>query len=91
MAVHSPRHTLATMLSQSGVLPRMAQELMRHSPSVSLRTLSLSKGDIRLTMKTYTHLGLIDTAGAVEALPSINAVASKANRLSRTGTDCQGI
>jgi len=40
------------------VVPRMAQELMRHS-------------DIRLTMNTYTHLQLIDTAGAVERLPSI--------------------
>ena len=42
----------------AGVLPRMAQELMRHS-------------DIRLTMNVYTHLQLIDTAGAVESLPSI--------------------
>ncbi|MFW6061796.1 MAG: tyrosine-type recombinase/integrase [Planctomycetota bacterium] len=58
--VHSLRHTFATMLSQAGVLPRMAQELMRHS-------------DIRLTMSTYTHLSLIDTAGAVEALPGVGA------------------
>lgn len=56
--VHSLRHTFATLLAKAGVLPRMAQELMRHS-------------DIRLTMNTYTHLQLIDTAGAVEALPSI--------------------
>ena len=40
------------------MVPRMAQELMRHS-------------DIRLTMNVYTHLGLVDTAGAVEALPAI--------------------
>jgi len=26
--------------------------------------------DIRLTMNTYTHLGLADTAGAVAALPA---------------------
>jgi len=29
--VHSLRHTFATLLSKAGVLPRMAQELMRHS------------------------------------------------------------
>ena len=56
--VHSLRHTFATLLSKAGVVPRMAQELMRHS-------------DIRLTVNVYTHLHLADTAGAVEALPSI--------------------
>ena len=69
--VHSLRHTFATMLSLSGVLPRTAQELMRH-------------GDIRLTMNTYTHLALIDTARAVEALPSVNAAA--VGKQVRTGT-----
>ena len=58
--VHCLRHTFATLLSKSGVVPRMAQELMRHS-------------DIRLTMNVYTHLKLIDTAGAVESLPSIGS------------------
>lgn len=71
--VHSLRHTFATMLSQSGVLPRTAQELMRHS-------------DIRLTMSTYTHLALVDTAGAVEALPSINLATTSTNEQMRTGT-----
>ena len=75
MDVHSLRHTFATMLSQAGVRPRAAQELMRHS-------------DIRLTMSTYTHLGLVDTAGAVEALPSVGAAASKINNKARTGMDC---
>jgi integrase len=56
--VHCLRHTFATLLSKAGVVPRMAQELMRHS-------------DIRLTMNVYTHLQLADTAGAVEALPKI--------------------
>lgn len=58
--VHSLRHTFATLLSKAGVAPRMAQELMRHS-------------DIRLTMNVYTHLQLVDTAGAVESLPSIES------------------
>ena len=82
--VHSLRHTFATLLSQSGVLPRTAQELMRHGPSVSLRALSLSKGDTRLTMSTYTHLGLLDTAGAVEALPSIEVAATNPSKKART-------
>ena len=79
--VHSLRHTFATLLARNGVSPGVAQKLMGHSPSASLRALSLSKGDIRLTscaakrwrrrMNTYTHLDLADTAGAVEALPRI--------------------
>ena len=56
--VHSLRHTFATLLARSGVSPSVAQKLMRHS-------------DIRLTMNTYTHLDLADTAGAVGALPII--------------------
>ena len=56
--VHSMRHTFATLLARSGVSPSVAQKLMRHS-------------DIRLTMNTYTHLDLADTAGAVGALPRI--------------------
>lgn len=56
--VHSLRHTFATLLARNGVSPGIAQKLMRHS-------------DIRLTMNTYTHLDLADTAGAVASLPAI--------------------
>ncbi|HUU21291.1 MAG TPA: tyrosine-type recombinase/integrase [Phycisphaerae bacterium] len=55
--VHSLRHTFATLLARNGVSPGVAQKLMRHS-------------DIRLTMDTYTHLDLADTASAVAALPT---------------------
>jgi len=55
--VHSLRHTFATLLARNGVSPGVAQKLLRHS-------------DIRLTMNTYTHLGLADTASAVAALPA---------------------
>jgi integrase len=72
--VHCLRHTFATLLSKSGVAPRMAQELMRHS-------------DIRLTMNTYTHLQLIDTAGAVETLPSIGMTQRDTNSQRPTGTN----
>jgi len=54
--IHCLRHTFATLLARNGVSPSVAQKLMRHS-------------DIRLTMNTYTHLELVDTAGAVSALP----------------------
>jgi integrase len=56
--VHCLRHTFATLLARNGVSPSIAQKLMRHS-------------DIRLTMNTYTHLDLADTAGAVASLPTI--------------------
>jgi hypothetical protein len=51
----------------------MAQELMRHS-------------DIRLTMNVYTHIQLVETSGAVEALPSIGQAQPDAKRRV-TGTD----
>jgi len=72
--IHCLRHTFATMLSQAGVAPRLAQELLRHS-------------DIRLTMNTYTHLQLVDTSGAVEALPNIHDSRSGDEAAKRTGTD----
>src|SRR5207248_10508863 len=55
---HSLRHSYITLLQRSGVHPKLAQELARHS-------------DIRLTMNVYTHAHLHDLAGAVEGLPSL--------------------
>jgi len=52
---HCFRHTFATLLVRNDVSPVVVQKLMRHS-------------DIRLTMNTYTHLDLADTAGALAAL-----------------------
>ena len=72
--VHSLRHTFATLLSKAGVVPGIAQKLMRHS-------------DIRLTMNVYTHLHLADTAGAVEALPSIGPAQPGTHQRLMTGTD----
>jgi len=57
--IHSLRHTFGTMLVHSGMSPRTAQELMRHS-------------DIRLTTNIYQHLELIDTARAVETLRGLD-------------------
>jgi hypothetical protein len=55
---HAPRKTFITNLTRSGVAPKTAQLLARHS-------------DINLTMNTYTMLGVHDQATAIEALPPI--------------------
>ena len=56
--LHALRHSFGTHLSRAGVAPRTAQAAMRHS-------------NISLTMNTYTDSRLLDTAAAVEALPSL--------------------
>ena len=56
--LHTMRHTFATMLSTSGVSPRVAEEAMRHST-------------MDLTMRVYTDPKLLDVAGAVASLPSM--------------------
>ena len=53
---HALRHTLATNLARSGVLPRVAMEFMRHS-------------EMRLTNKTYTDVSCLPMAEAAEMLP----------------------
>ena len=54
--IHALRHTYGTLLSKSGVSPREAMSLMRHT-------------DLRLTMNVYTDPRIFDLAGAVEKLP----------------------
>ncbi len=56
--LHALRHTFGTMLSKSGMMPREAMELIRHS-------------EMRLTMKAYTDHRAFDLAHAVEKLPAI--------------------
>lgn len=55
---HALRKTFITNLSKSGVSPKMAQSLARHS-------------DINLTMNVYTDVVLEDQAVAVELLPEL--------------------
>ena len=69
--LHAMRTTLGTNLARAGVAPQLAQRLMRH-------------GDYRTTLKHYTVLGLVDTAKAINALPSIKT--PEANALAATGT-----
>lgn len=54
---HSNRHLFVTTLVKSGVQPKVAQILARHS-------------DIRLTMQVYTHVELHDQQAAIAALPA---------------------
>lgn len=56
---HSLRKTFCTLLARSGVFPRVAMELMRHS-------------DYRLTGSVYTDSSLLDLRSAVAALPEFN-------------------
>lgn len=57
--LHAMRTTLGTNLAKAGVAPQLAQRIMRH-------------GDYRTTLKHYTVLGLVDTAKAMNAVPSID-------------------
>jgi hypothetical protein len=52
---HALRTTYCTLMVSTGVAPRVAQELMRHS-------------DIKLTMKNYTDTNLLPTASAIHGL-----------------------
>jgi integrase len=69
--VHGLRHTFNTLLAKGGVHQRVAQELMRHS-------------DPRLTANVYTHLRVSDTAGALDALPSLSLDGSPAGLVAPT-------
>jgi len=76
---HSLRHTFISSLTRSGVSPKVAQSLARHST-------------IGLTMDTYTHIGLYDERAAVDSLPKLpvlNLNESSADEAVavRTGTD----
>ena len=69
---HALRHQFISMLAQSGVHPKTAQELARHST-------------ITLTMDHYTHIGLHDLSAALESLPGLPTTESQAIRA--TGTE----
>jgi integrase len=72
---HALRHGYITLLERSGVSPKLAQELARHS-------------DIRLTMNVYAHARLHDLASAVEGLPSLLSDPGPGKQTQKaTGTD----
>ena len=73
---HGLRHTFVSNLANSGVHPKTAQTLARHST-------------IGLTMDRYTHVVVEDTVRAVAELPDLNA-AMEAKPATATGTDGKG-
>ena len=70
---HALRHSFISSLARSGVHPKIAQDLARHS-------------DIRLTMNVYSHSAQGDLADAVAGLPDVSAT-PEAQRAIATGTD----
>jgi len=71
---HCLRHTFGTMLAVSGVHPKVAQDLMRHS-------------DINLTMSRYTHTLRGQRTSAIESLPDFGLPSTECSAASATGTD----
>ena len=68
---HSLRHTAGTLLASSGVHPKVAQSLMRHS-------------DINLTMSLYTHTMRGQESEAVAMLPDLAVSSRVSEQASRT-------
>ena len=77
---HSLRHRFGSELAMANVPPKVAQTSMRHST-------------ITLTLDRYSHVGLWDTAGALDKLPPITCpgAAPEAASMQATGTDGQRI
>ena len=69
---HALRHTFITNLARSGVHPKAAQTLARHST-------------ITLTMDKYSHTAIGEQAEALKGLPDLTGPAANLNR--KTGTD----
>jgi len=73
---HSLRHTTGSLLAASGVHPKVAQSIMRHS-------------DINLTMSRYTHILTGQESEAVSKLPDFSLPSSQ--KQIATGTDNEPI
>jgi len=71
---HALRGETGTLLAASGVHPKVAQTIMRHS-------------DINLTMNTYTHILMGQESEAVEALPDLSTPSKEKQKAVATGTD----
>jgi len=74
---HSLRHTTGSLLAASGVHPKVAQALMRHS-------------DINLTMSRYSHVFRGQESDAIASLPDLSGPSSQQQRAVATGTDGKG-
>ena len=71
---HALRHCTGTLLAVSGVHPKVAQTIMRHSTP-------------ELTLNRYSHVGLRDQRQALEGLPSMKPDTMEQEAGSATGTD----
>jgi len=71
---HSLRHQTGSLLAASGVHPKVAQTLMRHS-------------DINLTMSLYSHTFRGQESEAVKSLPNLRLPSSEKQKAVKTGTD----
>ena len=60
VCIHSLRHTFATLLAKSGVTPKDAQTLLRHS-------------DVNLTLSVYSHSSMSDLVSSLDALPTLGS------------------
>ena len=69
---HALRHTAGSLLAASGVHPKVAQSIMRHS-------------DINLTMSRYSHVFSGQESEAVAKLPDFSMVGQQ--QAKATGTD----
>jgi hypothetical protein len=74
---HSLRHTMGSLLAASGVHPKVAQSIMRHS-------------DINLTMSRYSHVLRGQESEAIEGLPDLSLPSRQSQRAKATGTDESG-
>jgi len=68
---HSLRHTTGSLLAASGVHPKVAQSIMRHS-------------DINLTMSRYTHIFRGQESEAVAGMPDLSLPSKQSQKA--TGT-----
>ena len=73
--LHALRTTLGTNLARAGVVPQIAQRIMRHA-------------DYRTTLAHYTVLGLTDTARAVAELPGVGTPDAERRRATGTNDIC---
>jgi len=71
---HALRHTTGTWLAASGVHPKLAQRILRHST-------------ITLTMDRYSHAYRVDEVKAVNMLPDLDARDGEAARATGTTGD----
>ena len=63
---HANRHTFISNLAKSGVSPKVAQTMARHS-------------DINLTMNVYSHVEMDEQAAAISELPPPPKMLSQGN------------